>query len=185
MRSTLSLSIALSFTFCCGAVQAQSEPAARSNSAATLELATRLSRHGTARVQTRDGWLELTQPRLADRTALTYVAAGPVGSEASFVDPSQSLNFADISEIQVRGNFAGRGAITGGVIVGGLALLVTLPFTRPCRGGWADLGTPCGVSSGDVLATTIIAGAGGALVGAVIGAPLKRWKTVYRASTGG
>ncbi len=178
----LRVACVLALTVGGGVAHAQSEPPAASATpppAAGTELAATLSRHGTARLQTRGGWFELTRPLLADDTGLTYRAARRLDSEMPAADLPQPLPLSEISEIQLRANAAGRGAVIGGAVAGGFALLGVLPLAAACD----DLGAgeQCGIVSAPVIGTVLVVGAGGAGIGALIGASVKRWKTVYRA----
>lgn len=183
MHRTPSLSVALCLAFFCTAAEGQSSsegaPAAI-DLQVRAELSQSLSRRDVARVRTTWGLFEVSTPRLHNPTTLDFAVARPVGATEGTADLPRPLPLADISEIQLQRSAAGRGAAVGAAVLGGFTVLATLPFTRPCRGGLADFGNPCGASAGDVIMAAMVAGTGGALVGALIGAPIKQWKTIYR-----
>ncbi len=80
-------------------------------------------------------------------------------------------------EVQVRKSAWLTGASVGGGIMGTLGLLGGLTATQECLG--FDLW--CGLDAGGVVALTMLSAASGAAIGALIGAPLKKWHTVYSA----
>ncbi|MGH2525069.1 MAG: hypothetical protein ACRDH2_21375, partial [Anaerolineales bacterium] len=100
-----------------------------------------------------------------------------VGATDSLGTPGPHLSLGDISSIQIRGGAAGTGALVGagvgfaGGLAAGLALTASL-----CSG---DGG--CSNEGGGVAVIALGSTTAGALIGALIGAPLKKWHTVYRA----
>jgi hypothetical protein len=86
------------------------------------------------------------------------------------------LRWPEIHKVQVRGSAAKKGALTGAIVFGGLGLLVGLSVATPCSGNFDIL---CGASATDALGITLISTASGALVGGILGAPFRHWKTVY------
>ncbi len=87
------------------------------------------------------------------------------------------LTLDAVDRIQVRGSAAGKGALVGAAIgaVGGIVAGVALA-------NWCGpLGGDCTPNYGAVVPiVAVVSTAGGALLGAIVGAPFKRWKTVYR-----
>jgi hypothetical protein len=79
-----------------------------------------------------------------------------------------------LSTIQVRTSSAGHVARIGGVI-GGLVFLAGGIAASQDESGLVTVGT------GTVALMTAAGVVGGALTGALLGAPFSRWKTVYRA----
>jgi len=129
------------------------------------------------------GRADLTEPKLSADT-IRYARSR---IHASFSTPSalplplsltlpQPLFLGDVTEVQVpAGNDAGHGAVAGGLLLGGLMLVATVA-TSSC-----DSCIASGTSAGDVIGATLVAGAIGAGIGALIGSTSTRWKTVYRA----
>lgn len=98
-----------------------------------------------------EGWVVSSSPNLvtlrADGSRIEVPASG-------------------VDSLWVRGRSAGTGALIGGAVTGGLALVVASgPPGNDCV-----LCTP-----GDVAGFVVVAGATGALVGALIGAVVPRW----------
>jgi len=90
--------------------------------------------------------------------------------------PGPRLSLSDVTRIQVRGGASGTGALVGaGVgLAGGLAVGIGLSASLCDDGGCSNQGGGAAVIA---LGSTMA----GALVGALIGAPLKKWHTVYEA----
>jgi high-affinity Fe2+/Pb2+ permease len=86
-----------------------------------------------------------------------------------------------VQRIEVRRSAAGKGALIGAGIglVAGLAAGVGIA-SSVCDGG---LG-PCNNAGGGISFLALAGTAGGALLGAGIGAANKEWRTVYRAPDG-
>jgi hypothetical protein len=124
------------------------------------------------------GRMELHSPRLAG-SSITYanvmMTAPPPDTAQPFPRP---LPLPQVSQLQVRGSAAKSGAIIGASVLGGLGLVLGLASTGECS-GWLDMW--CGADAGEVVVFTLGSAAVGALIGVVIGAPVKKWKTVYRA----
>ena len=90
--------------------------------------------------------------------------------------PGPRLGLSDVTRIQVRGGASGTGALMGaGVgLAGGLAVGIGLSASLCDDGGCSNQGGGTAVIA---LGSTLA----GALLGALIGAPLKKWHTVYEA----
>lgn len=89
-----------------------------------------------------------------------------------------SIPLARIGTIEARRSAWTTGALIGGGILGSLGLTVGVAATGQCSGGFDVV---CGAGPLDVLGATLVGAGTGALIGAVIGAPFRRWTTVYRA----
>jgi hypothetical protein len=89
--------------------------------------------------------------------------------------PDSTLPWADVTQVQTRGSAAGRGAIVGAVLFGGLGMIAMASSTDPCDEAFE---IDCGANTGDVIAGTVGSAAIGALVGTVVAAPFRRWKDV-------
>src|SRR5207247_6700693 len=100
----------------------------------------------------------------------------PPGGNHSADTPGPRLGLSDVTRIQVRGGASGTGALVGagGGFAGGLAAGVGLSSSLCSDGG-------CSNAGGGTAVIALGATAAGALVGALIGAPLRRWPTVYQA----
>jgi hypothetical protein len=124
------------------------------------------------------GPVELRSPRLAGRS-ITYesvkMTAPPPETAQPFPRP---LPLPQVLQLQARGSAAKSGAIIGASVAGGLGLLVGLASTGECD---QFLEIFCGSDAGDVVVFTLGSAAVGGLIGVAIGAPFKKWKTVYRA----
>ena len=81
-----------------------------------------------------------------------------------------------MTRIQVRGGASGPGALVGAGIgfAGGLAAGAALSSSLCSDGG-------CSNAGGGTAVIALGATVAGALVGALIGAPLRKWHTVYEA----
>ena len=134
--------------------------------AARLDAVARIRAHSAA------GWADLERPRLVgdslafDRGQMIDRRSGRRVAVAS------PLALAAIDRIDVRaGTHAGRGALIGGVIGAAFGLAVGIAMSQD---EFFQLGT------GEVAAVTLVFGAGGAGVGALIGAFVPRWRLAYR-----
>ncbi len=124
------------------------------------------------------GLVELRRPRLAG-LSITYENVKMTALPPDTAQPfPRLLSLPEVSKLQVRGSAAKSGAIIGASVLGGLGLVFGLASTRECSGGFFEY---CEFSAGDVVGFTLGGAAFGALVGVLIGAPLTKWKTVYRA----
>ena len=143
-------------------------------------LEARLRDRDRVRVRTGSRWVELWHPVLREGT-ISY--AGSAGAPAS----AGQLSLADVSQIQFRGSAAGTGARVG-ALVGGISGLVGGAVGGVALANWCLWGNCPDASSGSELALGAMGGAlgfvggmgVGALVGAVTGWPIKKWKTIYR-----
>lgn len=73
------------------------------------------------------------------------------------------------------------GGLVGMSILGGAGLVLGIASLDSCsRSGVASLGAFC---AEEVLSFTLVGAAAGAALGALIAAPFKRWKTIYRAES--
>ncbi|KPK81989.1 MAG: hypothetical protein AMS25_04180 [Gemmatimonas sp. SM23_52] len=153
--------------------------------AAHQRLEARINSQKRIRVLTAWGPAELYQPVL-DGEALTYWdgrLVGPIwpgAPKAERVLPEgfpQALQLSEVSQIQVRGTAMGTGFLTGAVVLGTIGLVAGMITTRPCDPNeWF-----CEADAGDVVTMTLFSAAVGGGVGALVGAMMTRWKTVYRA----
>ncbi|PYO60399.1 MAG: hypothetical protein DMD70_08575 [Gemmatimonadetes bacterium] len=86
------------------------------------------------------------------------------------------VGLSDVTRIQVRGGASGPGALVGAGIgfAGGLAAGAALSSSLCSDGG-------CSNAGGGTAVIALGATVAGALVGALIGAPLRKWHTVYEA----
>jgi hypothetical protein len=90
--------------------------------------------------------------------------------------PGPRLALSDVTRIQVRGGASGTGTLVGaGVgLAGGLAAGLGLSASLCSDGG-------CNNAAGGTAVIALGSTVAGALLGALIGAPLKKWHTVYEA----
>jgi len=95
--------------------------------------------------------------------------------------PSQTIPWSEVAKVEVRKSNVGTGALVGGTILGVGGLALGMYATQECTGGFLDF-TPCGVSTGGVMAVTMIGFGAGALLGSLIGALVTNWKPVYERS---
>lgn len=189
MRRVRSLSGLLAFlTVLCSAPAADADaadlltitavgaPASLTPAAPIRESPSWLSRqiNGKTRIRVFGAWgvSYLEKPWLSGDT-LTFAAIGSEGPDPRS-DPARALAFREVNRIQVRASAAGRGACWGAIIglVGGLA--AGLGIDASLCGDSA-----CDNEGGGIALIAIGSTAGGALVGAIVGAPMERWKTVY------
>lgn len=123
----------------------------------------------TVRVTLGSRTLVGASPRLTPE-GITLPASAPGGSGYS---APALLPWKDVERIDVRENSTRTGAILGGVTAGLLAAaLVAAVASDPFLGGNAD--------PGGMIAFTAAGAAGGAVVGALLGSAIPRWRTVYR-----
>lgn len=107
-------------------------------------------------------------PRV-DSVSLVYERSQFPRRGGKWVHLPPPLPIAQVTEIQVvRGSHAGSGAKIGAGIGAGLVFFLFLAAN-----------TDGFFSAGDVLAGTLIAGVGGAALGALLGSASPRWGTVY------
>lgn len=85
------------------------------------------------------------------------------------------MSLGDVKQIQVWRGASGTGALVGaGVgLAAGLAASIALSKSLCSDGG-------CSNEAGGTAVVTLGSTAGGALLGTLIGAPVKAWRTVYR-----
>ena len=90
--------------------------------------------------------------------------------------PGPRLRLSDVTCIQVRGGASGTGALVGAGVgfAGGLAAGLGLSASL-CN----DVG--CSNEGGGVALIALGSTVAGTLIGALIGAPLRKWHTVYHA----
>ena len=130
--------------------------------------------NGQALIRVRGVWgsFDLDRPQLDGRT-LSYAETAPRG--VSSLALPRSLSLDSIDRIQVPGNAAGKGAAVGAGIglLAGLVMSAGLSASLCSDGGCSSQG------SGTAI-VTLGSTAGGALLGALIGGTVKKWKTIYR-----
>ena len=146
--------------------------AATAQTAGADSLAARLAAVARIRTHSAAGWAELEHPRLVG-DSLSFdrgqLIDGRGGRRSAVASP---LPLAGIDRIDARaGTHAGRGALVGGLIGGGLGLALGIAMSQD------DFFQ---ASPGEVAAVTLVFGAGGAGLGALIGALVPRWRPVYR-----
>ena len=130
-------------------------------------LQARLASRDSVRVTGTFGAVVLRRPTL---TPDSLVAATP----RSGGTPVAPLALTEVTRIQVRGGASGTGALIGaGVgLAAGIAASVSLHASL-CSGGGCS--NEAGGSAVIVLGSTI----GGALLGALVGLPVRKWHTVF------
>lgn len=108
------------------------------------------------------------------RPTLTTDSLLPQTDTSATIGPRVGLR--DVTSIQLRGGASGTGALVGAGVgfAGGLAAGVGLA-TSLCSGGG------CSNAGGGAAVITLGSTVAGALIGALIGAPIQKWHTVYRA----
>jgi hypothetical protein len=133
------------------------------------DLQTRLASRDIVRVRGTFGQVIVRRPALTTDSLLAPTDISGM--------PGPRLGLRDVTSIQVRGGASGTGAIVGAGVgfAGGLAFSVAL-IAGLC---YEDEGGAC--NNDTALVITLGSTAAGALLGALIGAPLKKWHTVYRA----
>jgi len=132
------------------------------------QLQARLASRDRVRVRGAFGQVILRRPALRSDSLLAPTdISGALGPR---------LALRDVTRIQVRGGASGTGALVGAGVgfAGGLAFAIGLSASL-CSGGG------CSNAAGGTAVITLGSTAVGALLGALIGAPLKKWHTVYRA----
>ena len=135
---------------------------------AFARLQARVGSQDSVRVQGAFGELIIRQPRLTTDSLLPGRATPGTNQDR--------LALGDVRKIQARGSASGTGALIGAGIgfVGGLAAGLGAAASLCSDGG-------CSNEAGGVTVITLGSTAAGALIGALIGAPFKKWHTVYRA----
>jgi len=144
-------------------------PAGSGQVAAGSELALRIEGRKKVRVLTREGRIVLYEPIIMPEGIATKVTAVKTDSQGI-------IPWSNVQAIQVRKSAVLNGAVIGGAIGAGLGLLVGLASTRQSQ-GWMDLFS--GASFGDVVLVTAFGGISWGLTGALIGAVVRKWGTVY------
>ena len=132
-----------------------------------VELQASIASHDSVRVRGSFGEIVIGTPTL---TADSLLAAAD-----SRGTPGPRLGLSDVTRIQVRGGASGTGALVGAGIglAGGLAAGLGLSASL-CEGGG------CSNQGGGTAVVALGSTLAGALLGALIGAPLKKWHTVYQ-----
>ena len=118
----------------------------------------------SVRVRGSFGEVIVLRPTMTSDSLLAEATMGP------------RVGLSDVARIQVRGSASGTGALVGAGVgfAGGLAAGLGLSSSLCSDGGCSnETGGTAVIALGSTLA--------GALVGAVIGAPLRTWHTVYQA----
>lgn len=130
------------------------------------QLAMHLASRDSVRVRRTFGEVVMRRPTLTPDSLLA--APDAFGTRTS------RLGLRDVTSMQVRGSASGTGAAVGaGVgLVGGLAFALGLSASLCSDGG-------CGNEAGGTAVITLGSAGAGALLGALIGAPVKKWHTVY------
>jgi hypothetical protein len=133
------------------------------------ELQALVASHDSVRVRGSFGEVVIRAPTLTTDSLLA--AADSSGT------PGPRLGLSDVTRIQVRGGASRTGALVGaGVgLAGGLAAGLGLSASLCNDGGG------CSNEGGGMAVLALGSTVAGALVGALIGAPLKKWHTVYQA----
>jgi len=149
-------------------VHAQATNALGLDSLAFAQLQADVGDQDSVRVRGTFGQVVLRRPTLTPDSLFAGMA-----SEAS----GPRLSLRDVTRIQTRGGSAATGALVGaGVgLAGGLAAALGLTSSL-CNDG---LG--CSNKGGATVVITVGFTAAGALLGSVIGAPIKKWHTVHPA----
>jgi hypothetical protein len=118
----------------------------------------------SVRVRGSFGEVIVLRPTLTSDSLLAATTMGP------------RVGLSDVTRIQVRGGASGTGALVGAGVgfAGGLAAGLGLSSSLCSDGGCSNEGGGTAVIA---LGSTVA----GALVGALIGAQLRKWHTVYQA----
>lgn len=149
--------------------------AAPAQTTAADSLAERLAAVARIRAHSAAGWMELEHPRLV-ADSLQFERGQMVDHSGRRVAVPGPLALGTIDRIAVReGTHAGRGALIGGAIAAGFGLAAGIAMSQ-------DEFFQAG--PGEVAAMTVVFGAGGAGLGALIGALVPRWRPVYRRGGG-
>jgi hypothetical protein len=131
--------------------------------------------NGRALIRVRGDWgtADLARPRLVGRELDYATASSPTRSLIALPRP---FPLDTIQRIQVPGNAAGTGAMVGASVglLGGLALGIGLTESL-CNGG-----SGCSNAGGGAATIALAATLGGAVLGAVIGSTMRKWKTIYK-----
>lgn len=132
-----------------------------------VELQGLIASQDSVRVRGSVGQVVFLGPTLTPDSLL----AAPDGSGA----PGPRLALSDVARIQIRGGASGTGALVGATVgfAGGLAAGLGLSASL-CEGGG------CSNEGGGTAVIALGSTAAGALLGALIGAPLRKWHTVYQ-----
>ena len=132
------------------------------------ELQALVASHDSVRLQGSFGEVVLRTPTLTTDSL--------VAESDSSGTPGPRLGLSDVTRIQVRGGAGGTGALVGaGVgLAGGLAAGLGLSASLCNDGG-------CSNEGGGIAVIALGSTVAGALLGALIGTPLKQWHTVYQA----
>ena len=141
------------------------------DSIARANLSRVLAGHSRLRVVGRSGAFELGDPKItSEGVAFERILPAP-----DSIPPSRgpAVPWSEISALEVRGNAAGQGAVVGGVTGGLLGALLGFGLSEALR------------SEGEPRSSFIIAGGGtgaviGLIGGAIVGAPFRRWTTIYQ-----
>lgn len=130
--------------------------------------------NGRALIRIRGDWgtADLSRPHLVGRQLDYDEASSPTHSLIALPRP---FPLDTIQRIQVPGNAAGTGAMVGMEIglLGGLAMGIGLSASL-CNDG---LG--CSNQGGGAATIALASTVGGAVLGAVIGSTMRKWRTVY------
>lgn len=132
------------------------------------ELQTLVASQDSVRVRGTFGQVVIRTPTLTTDSLL------PAADNAD--PPGPRLSLGDVTRIQVRGGASGPGALVGASVgfAGGLAAGLGVSASLCSDGG-------CSNEGGGTALITLGSTAAGALLGALLGAPLKKWHTVYEA----
>lgn len=131
------------------------------------ELQTLVDSQDSVRVEASWGQVIIRGPTLTTDSLL----AAPDSSGAS----GPCFGLGDVTRIQVWRGASGTGALVGAGLglAGGLAASIGISTSLCSDGG-------CANETGGSAVITLGSTAAGALLGALIGAPVKKWRTVYR-----
>jgi len=128
------------------------------------ELQRLIASQDSVRVRGSSGEVVILRPTMTPDSLLAGTTLGP------------RVGLSDVTRIQVRSGASGTGALVGAGVgfAGGVAAGVGLSSSLCSDGG-------CSNAGGGTAVIALGATAAGALVGALIGAPLRKWHTVYEA----
>jgi hypothetical protein len=173
MTSRLAVLLALAFAASKGAV-AQS-PATRNglglDSLTFAQLQTMVASQDSVRVEATWGEVVL---RRATLTSDSLLAAPDSSGE-----PGPRVGLVAVQRIQAWRGASGKGARVGAIVglAAGLAGSIALTASLCSEGG-------CDSPAGGTVVITAGSTAAGALLGALLAAPIKSWRTVYRSGAG-